>query len=93
MPTEPEPIPGGTRERLARSPFFALERLTLDGPSSVGDPDRFTILLGVEGEAEVRSGGMTTTIGLGRTLLLPASVGPCEVIPRGPATLLTCVVP
>ena len=89
----PEPMPGGTREQLARSEFFALERLTLDGPALVGEPDRFTILLGVDGVAEVRSGEMTATLGLGQTLLLPASIGPCEVTPRGSAILLTCVVP
>jgi mannose-6-phosphate isomerase len=88
-----EPIPGGTLERLARSEYFALDRLTLAGPTTVGDSDRFTILLGIDGEAEVRSGGMTATLEMGHTLLLPASIGPCEVTPRGSATLLTCVVP
>jgi mannose-6-phosphate isomerase len=88
-----EPIPGGTREQLARSEYFALERLTLAGPALVGEPDRFTILLGVDGEAEVRSGEVTATLGLGQTLLLPASIGPCEATPKGSATLLTCVVP
>ena len=89
----PEPIPGGTRERLSRSEFFALERLTLVEPATVGEPDRFTILVGVDGEAEIHSDGMTATIGMGQTLLLPAAIGPCEVTPDGSATLLTCVVP
>jgi mannose-6-phosphate isomerase len=93
IPAVPEPIAGGTVERLSRSEFFALERLTLDGPTTVGDPARFTILLGIDGEAEVRSGGMTAALEMGHTLLLPASIGPCEVIPKGSATLLTCVVP
>ena len=93
VPTTPEPIPGGTLERLARSEFFALGRLTLTGPATVGEADRFTILLGVEGEAVVESGGASATIGLGETLLLPASIGPCRVIPKGSATLLTCIVP
>jgi mannose-6-phosphate isomerase len=92
-PTTLEPIPGGTLERLARSEYFALERLNLVGPTTVGDPDRFTILLGVVGEAEVRSGEMTATLEMGHTLLLPASIGSCEVVPKGRATLLTCVVP
>ena len=91
--TTAEPIPGGTREPLSRSEFFALERLTLDGPGSVGEPHRFTILMGIEGRAEVRSGDATAELGVGRTLLLPAAVGPCTVIPDGSATLLTCVVP
>jgi mannose-6-phosphate isomerase len=92
-PTTLEPIPGGSRERLSRSVYFALERLTLVGPVAVGEPDRFTILMGVDGHAEVRSNGMTATIAMGQTLLLPASIGPCEVSPVGSATLLTCVVP
>ena len=29
----------------------------------------------------------------GQTLLLPATLGPCEISPRGDATVLTCVVP
>jgi len=93
IPTPAGPIPGGTRERLSRSEYFALERLTLDGPATVGDPDRFTIVVGLGGQAEVRSGPMSISLGLGETLLLPASIGPCQVVPRGRATLLTCIVP
>ncbi len=93
MLTTVEPCLGGARERLARSEYFALERLTLLGPTTIGEDDRFTIVLGVDGEVKVRSGEMTATLGLGQTLLLPASIGPCEVTPRGSATLLTCVVP
>ena len=88
-----EPIPGGTRERLSRSEYFALERLTLDAPALIGEPDRFTIVLGIEGDARLRSGEVTVELGLGQTMLLPASIGPCEVIPDGSAILLTCVVP
>ncbi len=83
----------GTRESLCRSDYFALERLTLTGPTTIGDPERFTILLGIDGNAEVRSANASIGLGLGQTLLLPASIGPCEVIPEGSATLLTCVVP
>ncbi len=89
-----EPIAGGTREALSRSPYFALERINLVGPGSVGDRDRFTIVLGLEGEAEFRSAAGTARLAMGQTLLLPASIGPCGVEPVGPsATLLTCIVP
>jgi mannose-6-phosphate isomerase len=93
MSTTPEPMPGGVRERLSRSAYFALERLTLDGPTTIGDPERFTIVVGLEGEVDVRSGDTSVTLELGNTLLLPASIGPCDVRPRGRATLLTCIVP
>jgi mannose-6-phosphate isomerase len=94
-PIEPtvERIPGGTIERLSRSDYFSLERLTLTDSTMIGEPDRFTILVGLDGEVEVRSGTFTVTLELGQTLLLPASIGRCEVTPNGSATLLTCVVP
>ena len=91
--TTPEPIPGGTREALAESAYFALARLTLDGPSPVGDPARFTVILGLGGEAWVRAGESAVRIGLGQTVLLPAALGECTVEPVGRATILTCVVP
>ena len=91
--TSPEPIDGGTREALARSAYFALDRLQLDGPSAIGTADRFTIVVGLGGEVAVHCGAVASRVGLGQTLLLPASIGPCRVVPDGPATLLTCVVP
>ena len=89
----PEPIAGGVAERLAHSPFFTLGRLRLTGPSTVGTPGRFTIVLGLGGSAEIVSGGARTPLEFGQTLLLPASLGACELIPRGEAVVLTCVVP
>ncbi len=93
LATRPEPIAGGVRERLAHCPYFALERLRLTGPSTVGTPERFTIVLGLGGSAEIVSGGARTPLEFGQTLLLPAAIGVCEVIPRGEAVVLTCVVP
>jgi mannose-6-phosphate isomerase len=84
---------GGTRERLARSPYFALERLKLKQATSVGQDDRFTILMGLAGCADVVHRGERVRLDFGQTLLLPAAVGPCQISPRGDATVLTCVVP
>jgi mannose-6-phosphate isomerase len=94
-PIEPtvEPIAAGRRERLARCPYFALERLVLDGPAEVGSPDRFTLLLGLEGRAVLRPAGGDYPLLTGQTRLLPAATGRCAVIPDGAATVLTCVVP
>ncbi len=91
---EVEPIDGGgTRERLTRSPYFALERLRLKQATSVGRDDRFTILMGLSGCADVVHRGERVRLDFGQTMLLPAAVGPCQVSPRGDATVLTCVVP
>jgi mannose-6-phosphate isomerase len=89
-----EPIAAGTVERLSSSEFFALERLRLTGPWRIGRDDRFTIVLCLEGSVDVRNGRDAQRLGFGETLLLPAMVGPCEVMPvDGEATLITCVVP
>lgn len=93
LKTSPIPIEGGTREVLARSAYFALERLRLTGPAPVGQGDRFTVVIGLEGSAAIRSGTSAASIGIGQTLLLPASLGECRVDPRDQVTLLTCVVP
>ncbi|HEX8199099.1 MAG TPA: mannose-6-phosphate isomerase, partial [Isosphaeraceae bacterium] len=97
-PVEPlvaraEPTPGGTRERLARCPFFGLERLRLSGAGRVGSPERFTVLLGLGGTAEVRHRDASYPLALGQTLLLPAALGACEIAPReDEATVLTVTV-
>lgn len=85
--------PWGSLESLCRSDYFELERWTLTDSTTIGVPDRFTIVLGIEGEVEIHSSGLQISLGLGQTLLLPASIGSCRVVPRGSATLLTCVVP
>jgi mannose-6-phosphate isomerase len=89
---------GGARERLCASPYFALERLRLTSAGRIGRPDRFTIIVGLGGEAELRAGRngneALTRIPFGETILLPAAVGECDVEPLGgEAVLLTCVVP
>ncbi len=84
---------GNYRERLSRCPYFALERWTIGRPAVLGGTDRFTILMGMAGSAEVRYQGQETRLAYGQTLLLPAAVGPCEVVPDGQAVVLTCVVP
>ena len=93
LATNPEPVAGGTREALSESPYFALARYTLDGPTPIGDSERFTILIGLAGAAVVRSGGGEAVLEMGHTLLLPAALGACTVEPRGRAEFLTCVVP
>lgn len=96
-PTKVEPYPGGTHEWLAVSPYFSLERLRLRGRASLGTSYFATIVLGLEGTAEIEHGGVSHPLGLGETLLLPACLGPCEVVPRGEgegeAVILTCKVP
>ena len=90
-PVSPMRVEGapGSVEHLARCPYFAIDRLNLTAGTMVGTPERFTLLVGLGGEAAVGP----ERLGPGQTLLLPASVGPVEVVPRGRATMLAVVVP
>jgi mannose-6-phosphate isomerase len=88
-----ERITGGHRESLVRCPYFALDRLRVMEPVSVGSAERFTLLLGLGGVSDVIHAGTPHRLDLGETLLLPAVLGTCELSPRGQATVLTCVVP
>jgi mannose-6-phosphate isomerase len=93
--SRPEPCAGGTLERLVHCPYFTLERLRLDGPATIGSPERFTILIALGGAAEVRHGTGTVGLAFGQTLLLPAAVEACTLVPSGPApaVILVCSVP
>ena len=83
----------GSREHLARSRYFALDRLKIRRPTTVGSHDRFTVLMGLEGSADLAQGRWSGRLDFGQTILLPAAVGPCEIVPRDGAVILTCVVP
>jgi mannose-6-phosphate isomerase len=95
-PLVPIPMPAcgeNTRQRLSQSAYFALERWQVRQPQVLGSADRFTVLMALEGRCEVQRGAARTDLTFGQTLLLPAAVGPCEVLPQDQAVILTCVVP
>lgn len=83
----PEPIPGGFLERLARCPYFAIDRLTLSGPATVGSRERFTILIALEGDLVIEHGGTEYLLAFGHTRLLPAAAGGCSVRPAGASAI------
>jgi mannose-6-phosphate isomerase len=89
-----EPLAGGGRRALlSQSAYFALERLDLTQVTAVGRRDRFTILMALNGRCVIRHGQDSVPLEFGQTLLLPAALGPCEILPRGGVALLSCVVP
>ncbi len=88
----------GTRERLAASRYFACERMRLHPTDAwdgfdVGQTDRFTILIGMQGKATIVDHDESYELDAGETILLPASVGACQVFSEQGAVVLTCVVP
>ncbi len=93
IPVSAEPVPGGQIERLARCPYFAIDRLKIEGAMTVGSNNRFTILIGLEGSAVLEYEGSSYPLPFGTTRLLPASIGACKVSSVGvdSAIVLACV--
>lgn len=93
MKTQVEDFGGaGTREQLPASQYFALERWRLHEPIRI-QQDRFTILVGLDGDLKLETVGPPVPLRAGQTVLVPAAVKECRLVPRGEAVVLTCVVP
>lgn len=84
---------GVVREPLASCEYFDLERWTLEAPTEIGDGDRFTVLIVLDGELRVRSGRGDRPFRKGATVLLPASIGPTMIYPVERAVVLACQQP
>jgi mannose-6-phosphate isomerase len=83
----------GSRKRLASSCYFELEQWTIRRPATIGRRDRFTILMGLGGQSAVVYGAESFPLEFGQTMLLPAAVGACPIVPHDEAVVLSCVVP
>lgn len=88
------PLPNGTLERLVRSPFFSVDRYVLNGTATVGRSGEFTVLVGLQGSAEIEWQGESRLFSVGQTMLLPAAIGPCRIHPIScPFSFLHCSHP
>lgn len=87
-------VPGGTRAYLTGCRHFLLTRLDLTGPHQTTTDDRHPIhLTCLAGSGTVSGNGRETAFGPGRTVLLPAALGDCEIIPDGRLTVLESLAP
>ena len=73
---------GVTREHLAQSPYFALERLTLTQPALVGEKERFTIVMGLNGTATIEHGGQRGPARFRPDAFAPRSAGTVQNLTR-----------
>jgi mannose-6-phosphate isomerase len=79
--------------RLVECDKFVLDRWTLDAPQSVGGDERFHFLAVIAGEVELKSEVDNALLKFGQTILLPASVGQCQLVPHSHAVLLDTYLP
>ncbi len=81
------------RTTLVGCPYFSLARWDADQLFRVGAAGRCRVVVGVAGSAALRHGGNEYAVGPGSVWLLPATVGECECVPNGRASLLECGPP
>ncbi len=83
------------RDLLIACPYFALERLSLDGAfASATDPGSFEIVTPIDGAAELSWDGGSLALARGVSAVLPAALGRWSLAPAGGrATALRVYVP
>ncbi len=74
--------------KLVSTPFFRMNRLTLNSPKKIETPGGFQILVCLKGRAEINSGGKKEFIKQGESVLVPACIRSYEIKPDGDAEIL-----
>jgi mannose-6-phosphate isomerase len=78
---------------LAECRYFTLGKWDTARPFATGAAGECRVLAGIDGRAVLRHRGAEYPIGLGDVWLLPATTGPVDVTPDGPAMILECRIP
>ncbi len=74
---------------LARDAVFHIDHVRADGPVADRRPASTPgVLAAVAGNFDITGGGVTVPIGPGDFCLLPAALGPVDIVPRGAGELL-----
>ena len=74
--------------KLVSTPFFRLNRLTLNNPKKIETSGGFQILVCLKGRAEIHSGGKKENLKQGESILVPACINSYEIKPDGVAEIL-----
>jgi mannose-6-phosphate isomerase len=92
-PQRPQPTGEPHSERLVECDKFVLDRLTIDGPISLGGDDRFHLLSVIDGSVAATDGLGEQQLAIGSTALAPAAAGRIRLAPQGRATVLDICLP
>ena len=80
-------------EELVRSEYFVIRRHRALERFTIPVLDQFRILMFLEGNAVVRTGGGTVSARIGTTALIPAESSSVEIIPNGRLQVLEILCP
>ncbi len=83
----------GKLQCLVACPYFAAEKLVLEGACRQSTGDRFEIWIGLEGEAEFEAGGERAKCGKGEVIVMPAAAQTFSVAPASRCVFLRSFQP
>ena len=92
QPTAPQEIAGGVEELVACDKFV-MRRHRFGDPCTIGGDGKFRILAVIAGALAVESDPSDQPLGLGQTMLLPASLPLLDLKPEGNVEMLEIFVP
>lgn len=84
----------GVPVNVIKSPYFSFNILEADNPlmRDYSESDTFVVITVVEGAAEIRCGGESTTVSKGHSVLIPASATGIEIDPDKNVRLLEAYI-
>jgi mannose-6-phosphate isomerase len=89
-PRKPQRVRAGW-ERLVACDKFVLNRVTIEGPTTIGGDDGCHVLAVIDGS--VTAGGDPASLAFGDVALAPAGAGAVDVVPQGRAVVLDITLP
>jgi mannose-6-phosphate isomerase len=92
-PQKPRPTERRHVSRLVECDKFVVDRWEFDEPYRVGGDDRFHLISVLHGAIEIIGDPMQKPLFAGQTVLLPAEMGRCYLVPEGSTTLLDVYLP
>lgn len=92
-PQQPQPTDRPWISRLVECDKFVLDRWSFDRPETLGGDGRCHIVCVLEGAVKVEGDPADEPLLRGGTTLIPASVGPVRLSPKGRAVVLDSYLP
>lgn len=93
MPMRPRPTDRPEVGRLVESDKFVWDRFEFDEPTLAGGDDRCHLLTVLQGAIRMEGDPADCALPRGSSAMLPASLGPVQLIPEGRAVLLDAYLP
>lgn len=79
--------------RLVACERFVADRWQFDMPDAIGGDERCHVLVVLDGHVDVAGEPLQQPLSRGATALIPAALGPIQLAPHGPASLLDVWLP